>query len=425
MFAKSVVGGKPYFNFCLPFLDTGTLVLRGSQRKQLASLVWMIGANVPPHALNNKYWSALQSEFGVSLPEVATMWKLLPVLHDIVVADIEAKLAKLSSFVTLLDIWTSLDNRSFLLLRVVGIIPDGSFRFWSVALDLIRFFSRTFATTIAATVEGCVRTHTARCPNVIHAGNISDAGSNVHLAGQLLTSDEDQMNCFNHKLKNVIDDSLGGEVGHCGSAKCASKDIIGLLHIVSLVRSCSEVAALVKDDAGLAAVQDCVTRWDGKYRALARFLELAPAISGLVRSPAHRPLFESLASDLGASCPNKFLSKAYFQRLELLRRFLKPFQKVTLKAQSDNYPTGSCVPKWVSKLSSTCISTTDDPEWFVETKVAFATAIENRLHFFITTPNNYLKAALFNPQFSSKLEDFGVPADVISTAWTEVYLLSC
>jgi len=115
-------------------------------------------------------------------------------------------LCKLSSFITTFDMWTSLSGSHYLVITYTGIIPDDTFAPWSAVLDLVAFSSRAFGSVISAVSKRRIEINTTGKRTILHAGNVSDSGSNVHLAGLLLTTENDQEDCFNHKLHLCIAD---------------------------------------------------------------------------------------------------------------------------------------------------------------------------------------------------------------------------
>jgi hypothetical protein len=401
-------------------LGSGTLLLRAKERKEIALLLWMACANIPPNALDSPHWKTVQRECGLSLSEISTIWSRLPILVKAIEGHIEATLAKLRSFVTMLDLWTLPTGQHFLLLDVCGIIPDDTFCFWTASLDLIPFYSAAFSSTIAAAVTRVIQFHTRDCPDVIHAGNISDQGSNVHLAGAQLTDTNDQMACFNHQLKNVMDDSLGDGPMSCGGAKVASKDLIGAVAITNEIRTHRVLAAAFEEITPLKLLSINKTRWEGRYHCVKRVNRVRPAIRTIVRN--HVSVFNELAENLSASKPANFLHKPFFDRLGQLEQFLQVFHRISKKSQDGGGATGSRVIKWTHKLLAHCNDTEDDPVWLSELKTATRDSLKLRIGHYLTSPSNYLKAALFHPRYSSRMEEFKVPKEVVERAWQEVWL---
>jgi len=124
-----------------------------------------------------------------------------------------------------MDMWTSVSGSHYLVVNYYGITPDPQFKMWSATLDLIPFYGGAFAYVINCVVRTAIERHTLNNPSIIHAGNVSDQGANIRLAGVLLTSESDQLNCFNHNLNLVFEDVFGSSISACRSVVQVFKDL--------------------------------------------------------------------------------------------------------------------------------------------------------------------------------------------------------
>jgi len=400
-----------------------TRALSGRDKKHLVLLIWLITSGVPGHALTTPNWKDVTDEFGIELCERTTLWKFLPLLRSVALLEEEKVLCSLSSFVTSIDLWTSLAHSHYLVVNYYGIVPTEEFRPWNATLDLIPFYSGASSPVIVSVICTAIERHTQGNPSIIHAGNVSDQGANVKLAGIKLTNEGDQLDCFNHHLKLIIDDVFGHNVNECGSCVMASKDLIGLNTLVHFIRSHSHIRRTFDDEqaSGLALISDNITRWEGKYSSLERALLLMRVIRKVCKK--FKPEIIKLAKDLGSSCPQRFLSKDYTKRLGELKEFLEPIHRISQKAQSLKKPTASSVIKWTWGLEQHCkIFDTDSP-LLTTLKQAFADSLQVRMGIYRTKVTTYLKCSLMDTRYCGKLSQYGISKKLLNTAWNELLLI--
>jgi hypothetical protein len=323
-----------------------------------------------------------------------------------------------------MDLWTSLAGHHYLVVNYHGIVPDGTFKFWTASLDLIPFLSSTYATSIASVISTAIERHSKGNPNLLHAGNVSDRGANVHLAGALLTNTNDQLDCFNHGLKSVIDSLFGATALEVGLAVVASKDLIGMLLLIQQIRSHSDMRTFLlasqECKPPLVLLPDCQTRWEGKHAALKRFLALKGAI--IATTKEFKREIQQFLADLGDTCPAGFLSKVYWKRLKDTYGILKVFRAVSRAAQSESGPTGSCVLKWTHDLLVMSKITSEDSKFLRTLKPIVKGALKSRFGKYLTTVTNYLKSSLFDTRTSWRLcTEYKIPLELVNAAWSEVW----
>lgn len=136
--------------------------------------------------------------------------------------------------------------------------------------------------------------------NLFHAASFSDSGSNCVVAKGLLTPNDAEP-CFNHNLKNVVDDVLGAEnVEPLDSAAAADFQAVAL--IIAFIRGSMVVRqsfASAIDEVGesqLEMISWNITRWEGRVLALRRFLLMKDVLTTMHNRGVFAPMTDKLVS---------------------------------------------------------------------------------------------------------------------------------
>jgi hypothetical protein len=404
----------------------GECSLTGKQRKEIALLLWSIASNIPPNVYNNSVWPQTKKELNISICEVDTLLKYAPVIEGVVLMWQEQQLCSLYSFWTSFDLWTSMAGRKYLVLNYEGITPDPKFEKFSAMLDLIRFYGKAFSTTISTACKLRIDAHTSSKSDIIHAGNFTDSGANVYLAGELLTSEEEQRRCLNHILKNIICGVLGEKNGDLGSSVIASKDMRAMFAIIKFICTSSDLLSIFQKyeedfmDRILEFVDENDTRWEGKFKTLERFIKVKQPTIATCQDEKIVSSFKAMLLDYGTSIPLDVLTVPYWSRLQSYKEILEVFHKVSKGAQSKALPTGSNVPEWVYQMQNALIRTEIDQAAVSTLKKDLRERLDEELGFVLTTSNIFIKAALFDTRFAGKLPSYGVTQETIDSAWFEL-----
>jgi len=280
---------------------------------------------------------------------------------------------------------------------------------------LIPFFSSVIGSVIASTTKRRIELHTKEKPNLLHASSVSDQGSNVKLSGRLLTGEDNQEDCFNHNLHMCIKEVLGAQPGVIGSAVQASKDFVTMMSVVTMIRGCGTLRLSLEESQkesddfshNLTVVSENVTRWDGKYKALKRFIQIGKSIQLVYKMEKRQ--FDQNFKDLGQNYVKDPLTENYFMRLQQYEKI----HIVTKYSQDKKLPTGSSVPYWTSLLISHTTRYSTDSQNEIDFKISLKNAYERRILKYTTAVTNFLKGALFDTRYSGNLVEYAISQDVI------------
>lgn len=139
-------------------------------------------------------------------------------------------------------------------------------------------------------------------------------------------------------------------------------------------------------DEKLCLIVENVTRWEGKYRAVERFITLEAALK---KSKELKQYFS--AKDQKKEIVQDAFTSAFFARLSSYKTILGIFHKVSKKSQADNVPTLPWVAHWIYKLADRCNNGTVLGEHLYK-------AVNERLvKYYLSGTTLVLKAALMNP----------------------------
>ncbi len=137
-----------------------------------------------------------------------------------------------------------------------------------------------------------------------------------------------------------------------------------------------------------------VTRWEGKYRAIERFLKLQQPLS---KSKELKAYFA--APDQRKDVVKDLFETSFFRRLGKHKTLLEVFHSVSKTSQSESTPSLCWVVAWIWKLEEEC----RDGSEFGNRLLC---AVEERLVAkYLTGTSLALKAALLNPYLFSKVKE--------------------
>ncbi len=132
----------------------------------------------------------------------------------------------------------------------------------------------------------------------VFMASFSDSGSNCELAKGMLTPGDEEP-CFHHKMKLMLDDVIGGAEGGSRPVNAtAATDLLAVGLLVAIVRantSLRKEMSVAAEKAGtdnLELIAANITRWEGRYRALKRFLQLQSALIKVHSRGSFAPFIE-------------------------------------------------------------------------------------------------------------------------------------
>jgi hypothetical protein len=204
--------------------------------------------------------------------------------------------------------WTSIAKQKYLVTTYHTM--DDDFNLFSAPLDLIPMSCSAYGEFIA--IQARIDGH--RFDECAFMASFSDSGSNCELAKGLLTPGEEEP-CFHHKLQLMLDDVIGGaEGGHPVNA-AAVLDLSALGLLVGIVRASLNLRKELAVAAGKVGIDSLeliaanITRREGRYSALKRFLELQAALVKVQSKGTFAPFIEKSKN----SFPKDFLQPSFFQ----------------------------------------------------------------------------------------------------------------
>jgi hypothetical protein len=245
-------------------------------------------------------------------PSKGTLMKVLPPLYTVVLRRREDVVRACGSFSTTFDLWTSPAGGHYCVVTYHAL--DKSFNMIVATLDLIPLACSAYGEFIYMAVVARIKDH--GLDTILHAASFSDSGSNVAAAKALLTPNDDEP-CFNHNLKHVIDDVLGGSPQQEATHPAAAKDFAALALLVAHVRGSpvlrSELNTTCREEGVpvLELIAANLTRWEGRYRSLERILKLRGAVVAMRAKSTLASLLQ-----VGFAFPDDFMDDEFWIRLE-------------------------------------------------------------------------------------------------------------
>jgi hypothetical protein len=379
--------------------------------QEIAFLLWMIEAENPLWGMESKMFPVLKSRCSLEqLRSRATLTQLMRPIYTTVLVHRREILAQCGFFSTTFDFWNK-HGSDFLGITYHSCTPE--WKLFSCVLDLVFCPGKKYSEFILERVKSCVNAHTS---NELHAASVTDKGANVRSANAMLL-DEDAKFCINHELKKVIDDCLeGGASGP--SAPLAKEFFERMRDVVAWIRTSKAENELFKSLQGenaLELVDDCATRWEGKFRVIDRFLKLSEALKSLY---AHK---DSVFYAALQQQKRTFMEDdSFWFGLSQVRRVLEVFHDASMYLQGERYVTISTIPYWLSRLEASCILAEGDLLVCKELKTALLESLKKRCGYYLQESNNALKAAALDPRFHS-LSRFGVDREVENEVWRDIF----
>ncbi len=258
-------------------------------------------------------------------------------------------------------------------------------------LDFIPYFGPQYAENLAGALE-TRRNHWTEGTGLLASIGMADAESKGQAAGKLMFGEADMQKCQNHRLKKVY------EVGEANSGQ--------------YLRDFQALAALASGAATTGAIDDALgrfqrlndlqelsfvlfndTRWEGRYRALKRTLELKDSLltnEDILRSPV---VLEQ------RKIVDDFLTLDYFVRLENYLPVIQSMNDVSEFYQTQRFPVGCFVPLLTKFLEHvTRPKENMEPTFLCAFKASMHSAVKQYLSDpVLCTVNNFLKSSLFHP----------------------------
>lgn len=377
---------------------------------QLALLIMIVGCSLPFSIIDSKHFKDWMTVLGLTLQSEGTIKKMLAPLYDSVRKEQEAFVRKCGFFCITFDLWTSVSKQKYL--AATYHTMDEDFSLFSAPLDLIPMSCSAFGEFIAMAIETRIEHH--RFDDCAFMASFSDSGSNCKVAkGKLTPGDEEP--CFHHTMKLMLDDVIGGADGG-GSNVGVSLDLQSVGLLVAIVRPNAQLRAEVLRVAEKVGIEKLeliaanITRWEGRYSALKRFLELREALMKV----HEKHFFDPFVARAKGSFPEDFMSESYFRRLGAYKDLLERFHKISKAGQSQTEPTLSCVPHWIWSMEPLLSPSNADSAVIQTLKSDLLRSCKKRMSVFVAISfddsgevnvlPNAIKAALLDPRHSHEVQ---------------------
>jgi hypothetical protein len=167
-----------------------------------------------------------------------------------------------------------------------------------------------------------------------------------------------------------------------------------------------EKGAVVK----LELIAANLTRWEGRYKAMSRFIELKDAWIAMHSKKA----FDALTTKTPSSFPGDFLSLSFFRRLEDYKPLLSHLNAISKAGQSQTVPTLASVPHWIWAMHAFLSPSEDDTDATAALRADLLESCYKRMDVFVgivLDPNpdgcdfvpNAVKAALLDTRYSREV----------------------
>jgi hypothetical protein len=377
----------------------------------LSLLVMIVANSLPFSLIDSRFFADWLTVMGFKLPSEATIKKNLPDLYDCVLREQEAFVVNCNFFSVTFDMWTSIAKHKFLVTTYHTM--DDNFELFSAPLDLIPMSCSAYGEFIALAIEARIAAH--KFDSCVFMASFSDSGSNCVLAkGKLTPGDEEP--CFHHNLKHMLDDVIGAESVNRPKNPVAALDFLAIALTVAVVRGNTQLRNEVSQQAVKKGIPDLemiaanLTRWEGRYKALERFIELVPAIQSIKEKGYLNVIIEKSQN----SFPRDFLMDSFVRRLKSYAELLKRFHMMSKAGQSQTEPTLACVPHWIWEMENLLKADAEDGSFLTTLKRDLFEACQNRMSVFvrlewdaegdISVVPNAIKAALLHPRHSHEVQ---------------------
>jgi hypothetical protein len=236
------------------------------------------------------------------------------------------------------------------------------------------------------------------------------------MAKGLLTPGDEEP-CFHHTMKPMLDDVVGGaEGGERGTNAVAALDLLAVGLLVAIVRPNAQLRNEIAHAAEKVGIESLeviaanITRWEGRYSALKRFLQLQDA---LVKVHS-KHFFDPYVLKAKNNFPDDFLKEPYFRRLSAYKELLEHFHKIAKAGQSQTEPTLSCVAHWAWKMEELLTASEADSQVMKSLKEDLLRSYKKRMSVFVSIEQdesgevllmpNAIKAGLLDPRHSHEVQ---------------------
>ena len=379
---------------------------------QLALLIMLVRESIPFSLIDSQSFKDWMTVLGYTLQSEGSIKKMLPPLYEAVMHE-QAEFVRKSGFFSItFDMWTSIAKQKYLVATFHTLSEN--FVMFSAPLDLIPMSCSAYGEFIAVAIQSRIAVRFADC---VFMASFSDSGSNCRLAKGLLTPGDEEP-CFNHTMKLMLDDVIGGaEGGHVAANAVAALDLLSVGLLVAIVRPNTQLRSEVSSACGKVGIENLeliaanITRWEGRYSALKRFLELRAALCKVHAKGIFLPFMKQAEK----SFPKDFLTEDFFRRLAGYQDLLKRFHAISKAAQSQTEPTLSCVAHWVWSMEAMLKSSESDSGIIKKLKEDLMRSSKKRMSVFVaievdasdevSVMPNAVKAGLLDPRHSHEVQD--------------------
>ena len=379
--------------------------------KQLALLIMIIGNSLAFSLMDSRFFKDWLTVLGLSLPSEATIKKLLAPLYDTVREEQEDFIRNCGFFCVTFDMWTSIAKQKYLGTTFHSM--DDEFNMFSAPLDLIPLSCSAYGEFVAMAIQSRIQYH--KFDKCVFMASFSDSGSNCVLAKGILTPGDEEP-CFHHTLKLMLDDVIGGETADRAVNATVAKDLLVVGLLVAIVRATPNLRNEMSLAAEKSAIDDLeliaanITRWEGRFNALSRFLEMKEALIKM----HHKKCFEPFVDKSKNSFPADFLQPPFIQRLNSYKDLLERFHLISIAGQSQSEPTLSCVAHWVWSMEEILTENAADSSIMKSLKADLLHSWDRRMSVFVKIETdddgevsvlpNAIKAGILDARHSNEVQ---------------------
>jgi hypothetical protein len=375
----------------------------------LAFLAWLVDSQIPFNAVEGDTFKTFLNHSKLMVDSSFKMKESLGIMLDIVKAEARQRLSKCPGVSLTFDLWTSVAASKYLIITYQGVMLPEFERVHHV-LDLVPVEGASYGSLIAEILESRIDANVGGLSHILSL--TSDNGANVKLARQLVGVDE--VPCFAHGLKGVIDIVFGESGPEELVAEfrddAAVSDFYAMKAVCDVSRTTLWVRSEIENEDYLTTISDNVTRWDGKYLSLERFLQLKEAFQNSSK------LIEYFNNrfDGKVRMPADLFSAAFYRRLAAYKEILLTFHAITRECQGEGI-TAAVIPHFIWKLKKAC---KDDGSDFA---MRLCGAVKARLEKQYLTGNAtiVLEAAFLDPRYSQEVRK-NVGTAKMETVWSAI-----
>ena len=375
-------------------------------RTKIAFLIWALESQLAYHVFDSRHFARFKETASLQLDSAYLMKNATSVLYSVVVGQATAILRACAGVSVTGDLWTSLAGHKYLVLTYHGLTRN----FESVhhALDLIPFAGEALGSLIGQVIEGRVA---IRLGEDRQAGAVVfDSGANMIKASKSMSRTTKFHPCFAHGVKGVVDivfgDAPKSKSRHLHAPEVAC-DMRAVKLIANVLRTTNWLRAELKEQTDLTLIIENITRWEGKYKAVSRFIALKKPLMACESLVSYvTRLMEDVQNDL----PRDVLKPSFFARLGRYNSLLEALHSISKKSQAEENPSICEIPSWIWYIEKCC----DDGTVLGHT---LKKAIRERLHSkYLKADSLALQAALLNPRYVSQvLEE--TEQEIVEEAW--------